>query len=82
MKTIIIRKIPPIDDFKRFVPKRFSRFPQLYLELLENKNKVKPNCIGKEFVPTNTSSLYRKRNYCVKRSSCSTKFDIKYAYKN
>ncbi len=52
MKTIIIRKIPPIDDFKRFVPKRFSRFPQLYLELLENKNKVKPNCIGKEFVPT------------------------------
>ncbi len=27
----------------------------------------------------NTSSLYRKRNYCVKRSSCSTKFDIKYA---
>jgi hypothetical protein len=52
MKAIIIRKIPPLDDFKRIVPKRFSRFPQLYLELLENKNKVKLNCIGKEFVPT------------------------------
>ncbi len=57
MKTIIIRKIPPIDDFKRFVPKRFSRFPQLYLELLENKNKVKPNCIGKELYQQHLLSL-------------------------
>lgn len=52
MKTIIIRKIPPLDDFKKIVPKRFGRFPQLYLELLENKNKVRPSRHGKEFVPT------------------------------
>ncbi len=81
MKTIIIRKIPPIDDFKRFVPKRFSRFPQLYLELLENKIKLN-KLYWQRICTNNTSSLYRKRNYCVKRSSCSTKFDIKYAYKN
>ncbi len=57
MKTIIIRKIPPIDDFKRFVPKRFSRFPQLYLELLENKNKLNQIVLAKNLYQQHLLSL-------------------------
>ncbi len=57
MKTIIIRKIPPIDDFKRFVPKRFSRFPQLYLELLENKIKLNQIVLAKNLYQQHLLSL-------------------------
>lgn len=32
--------------------KNFTRMPTLYLELIENQNKIKPIMIGKSFVPT------------------------------
>lgn len=52
MKTIRIIKVPASDDFPRSVIRNFPRLPQLYLELIENKAKVKRSCIGREFVPT------------------------------
>ncbi len=67
MKTIIIRKIPPIDDFKRFVPKRLSRFPQLYLELLENKNKLNQIVLAKNLYQQHLLSLEERETYCVKQ---------------
>ena len=49
-KKIVVNKIPlnyKIDDF----PKKFNNIPQLYLELLENKLKVKPELKNQDYIP-------------------------------
>ncbi len=79
MKTIILRTIPPIDDFTRFVPKLFQDFPQLYLELLETQNKVNAKLLfGQEFCTNkHPSSLYKKENYlCQMNPQC--KYPVRY----
>lgn len=47
-----IIKVPlPYDPYERLPKQVFPKMPRLYLELLENKDKVKPELVNKEYVP-------------------------------
>jgi hypothetical protein len=53
--TIIIQKIPR-ETVRVDHPQSFNRFDQLYLELIENKTKIKQELVNKDYVPTISAS--------------------------
>jgi hypothetical protein len=60
-QNIIIEKIP-LEMEEKMIDRKpnFQKIKTLYLELLENKEKIKPNLVNKDHNPTETFSLEEK----------------------
>lgn len=56
-KKIHVIKLPK-EDSTTHATKEFERMPRMYLELLENKEKIKPNLVNKEYDPDEVESVY------------------------
>ena len=56
-RTTDVIKVPLPSEYKYIDrPKSFPKMPRLYLELLENKNKIKQELVNKEYIPKETNS--------------------------
>lgn len=64
-KKLSVIKIPINDAEKSDKVDEFPRMPRMYLELLENKDKIKPELVNREYDPDDAESIvsfYSARN--------------------
>jgi hypothetical protein len=79
MKNKIIKIIkvplPPEEKATLNRPQVFPRMPRLYLELLENKVKIKQDLVNKDYVPNVSSQKPSLYNEPVASTSSKTSYD-------
>ena len=56
-KKLNVIKIPNNDIQEDIIEKNFPRMPRMYLELLENKDKIKPELLNKDYDPNEAESV-------------------------
>lgn len=56
-KKINVVKIPNDTIQEDVIEKNFPRMPRMYLELLENKDKIKPELLNKDYDPNDAESV-------------------------
>jgi hypothetical protein len=63
-QSVKVIKVPLTSEEKlsTIKPQNFPRMPILYLELLENKKKIKPELIGKDYIPKDSDGNYIYQN--------------------
>ena len=72
-KKLKIVKVPS-SDTPKYRPQSFEKMPRMYLELLENKNKIKQNLVNKEYSPDpviNDTESFKGSNYSNKSDNRS-----------
>lgn len=60
-KEVRVIKVPA-DKVHREYPQSFPKMPRLYLELIENKSKIKQDLINREYIPKSPSEASNRRD--------------------
>jgi hypothetical protein len=62
-QKINIIKVPNPAKFENEIKKELPRMPRMYLELIENKDKIKPNLVNREYDPDEVSTVVSESNF-------------------
>lgn len=68
-KKVNVVKVPLPAKSQKEYTKAFPRMPILYLELIENKAKIKPELVNKDYTPTSPKQSPSKDEYTSKADS-------------